>query len=326
MNKENILKAIQKETDNDKINFPRDIEFASNEGALTVTMSAKGLIDNMQEDDAAFEGWAIAIKANLPEQAKKVCICWHGNDVAAKTPIKDKAHYNRFLYRVIHFTRSYDWACYKCLDEKATNDINQIINELDNKKWVANFPKSTAKKTTKGEAGLEYVLNEVLNLNPDIKANNHQLPVGLFYEKIKTNKHSGDDYERTPRGKSQIDLWSINNANEFYVYELKLDANYKVGIISELMFYLNVFKDISEGIISYPKNAIKYKHRSFDKIYEAFASPKEKHITKIAGVFLANKLHPLLVAKSADLLKVLSANNRGITYKHMEYAATIYEV
>jgi hypothetical protein len=298
------------------IRLPEGIELESEDGCLKITMQASGIKSNMQNDDAAFEAWAIAIKSLLPTYAKTVTVCWRGGDVTSADTKVQRAHYTRFLYRAIRFEQSYDWAKYACLDAKADSDLKAVKEELTAKKWVANFPNSEAMPTDNDdEAGCERKINEILRSLPTIKANDHQLPVGLFFEKVQGQS----EFERTPGGKSQLDLWSISDKKEFCAYELKLDKNRKVGIISELMFYVNAFQDIADGIIRYPEDAVNCKFRSFDKVYDAFSGRIENKVEKIVGVFLTNKLHPLIDADRDALLAIMNDNHRGISYKQMKY-------
>lgn len=211
MDKEEIFKNLKQH--HKSLKNPQNLGIESINGVLFITMDEKGLTSNMQNNEAAFEGWAIAIKAVIPDLAKKVIIKWMGNDV------KDtNTHYIRFLYRLIRFIESYSWVSFECLDEKARDDYKRIKDEISD--WVVNYPSQAAKESASHkEAQLERLLNNIL-----LGTHNQQLPVGLFFKEVSTYQ------ERTPRGGSQIDLWSIEN-NTFTIYELKKDGNHKVGVI-----------------------------------------------------------------------------------------------
>lgn len=204
---------------------------------------------------------------------------------------------------------SYDWASFECLDDTAENDYKTICNEV--KEWVTNYPSKEASiKATHKEAQLERALNDVL---PGI--HDHQLPVGLFYQEVSKKT----EYERTPNGGSQIDLWSITDDETFTVYELKKDDNRLVGIVSELMFYVNVIKDLTDGVITFGKGAGNIDKRNYNAVYRSI---KEKKITKVAGVFLANELHPLLTLERKEFFSILNENNRKIEYKQKRFVIT----
>lgn len=303
MKKEEILKELKKITSNKDLRFPEALDIESNDGVLSLTMTTNGLKENMQENPAAFEGWAIAIKAIAPDLAKEVHIKWHGMGLKQGTEYN---HYRRFLYRVIRFKESYDWAHYMPLDTEAENDKNIISSELSD--WVVNYPDSESQKeASKAEATLERQLKNYLSKH--LKHVDHQLPMGLFHSCKKSAN------ERAPRQGSQIDLWSILD-DTFTVYELKNDDNRKVGIISELMFYVNVIKDLSEGRLHFDSQAYKSTYRNFKAVYEAISS---KSIRTVEGVFLTNDLHSMLKLGGSNLFSLLNNNTRNINYKQMGF-------
>lgn len=311
MKKEEILKELKKITSNKDLRFPEALDIESNDGVLSLTMTTNGLKENMQENPAAFEGWAIAIKAIAPDLAKEVHIKWHGMGLKQGTEYN---HYRRFLYRVIRFKESYDWAHNMPLDTEAENDKNIISSELSD--WVVNYPDSESQKeASKAEAALERQLKDLLSKH--LQHVDHQLPMGLF------NSYKSTVTERTPRQGSQIDLWSISE-DTFTVYELKNDNNRKVGIISELMFYVNVIKDLSEGTLHFDQSAEKSNYRSFKSVYEAFCS---NGIHNVVGVFLTNDLHSMLKLGRTNLFSILNNNTRDIKYKQQGFnISEIYDI
>ncbi len=74
--KEDILKALKKECNNNRLTLPRDIDFAFVKETLVINLKKEALgfeykdsngrshHVNMQADLAAFEGWAIVVKAS----------------------------------------------------------------------------------------------------------------------------------------------------------------------------------------------------------------------------------------------------------------------
>ncbi len=306
MTKQEILKCLKERSSNNRLRFPESLAIDSNNGILTIQMTKKGLEGNMQTDSSAFEGWAIAIKAIAPELAINVIIKWEKYDIKSSN-----LHYNRFLYRVIRFTQSYKWAAADPLDEECKKDLDKICNEIND--WVVNYPETAAQEIAeKGEAQLERNMLSVLS---GIK--NHQLPVGLFL-KVKSKATC-----QTPSQGSQIDLWTIND-NTFTVYELKKDSNRKVGIISELMFYTNVIKDLVEKNIHFAKGAENENNRGFKEVFDNIS---KGIITKVCGVFLTNDLHPLLQAGDKKLFEILNDNMRDIKYQQCGFKiSSIYTI
>jgi hypothetical protein len=80
---------------------------------------------NMQTDNAAFEGWAVCLKAWLPDIIKSVELKWDKpHDI--KNNDNKWCHYRRFLYRVLRFSEQYKWF---------TVSISNIA-EIENSKTV----------------------------------------------------------------------------------------------------------------------------------------------------------------------------------------------
>ncbi len=311
MNKEEILNQLKDVSGSTSLRFPSDLDIFSKDGVLTIFVNTKGLENNMQTDPSAFEGWAIAIKSIAPKLAKFVTIQWTGIGLDKGTNYN---HYRRFLYRVLRFEQSYEWVTSHPLGQQAEHDLKVIASELT--KWVVNFPSSESKdEAIKEEAHLERILKE--SLSRIFETSNHQLPVGLFYQEKNTQN------ERTPRQGSQIDLWSISD-DTLSVYELKKDNNRKVGIISELMFYVNVMVDLVNHTFHFSEGAGKSNIRGFDVLYEAINSDS---IHRILGVFLTNDLHTILQVRYAEVFKLLNNNTRGIKYKQMGFKVSeIFEI
>lgn len=306
MDKIEILKELRKTTLISSLKLPKHLGLSSEKGTLFITLTENGLLGNMQTDASAFEGWAFAIKSICPEIAKKIVIQW-------KSPEKGNLHYNRFLYRAIRFEESYEDVEIKPLDDKSRDELEAIKSEL--KEWVINYPASDALSyAQKGEAQLERAI--LRHFSDDLQlTSGNQLPVGLFFKEKKATRENA----RTPHNGSQIDLWTLKD-DTFTVYELKKDDNKMVGIISELMFYVNVIKDINQGIITYPSTAVEgINFRSFENVLKFLPSNTQ---LKIEGVFLSNELHPLLTF-SNKLMELLNNNSRSIHYKQLGFQIRI---
>ena len=61
----------------------------------------------MQEDEAAFESWAIALKYYLKEHIDTITIDWERDFTNGEGGI---LHYHRFVYRLAKFVQTYFWA------------------------------------------------------------------------------------------------------------------------------------------------------------------------------------------------------------------------
>lgn len=290
--KESILNILQTKTNNRSISFPEYIGFNIKNNTLYMEMieTKRGndkvvnsvCDDNMQADNAAFEGWAICIKAWLPEMVDRVCLKW-------KSPSSNYSpHYNRFLYRVVRFRETYDWFI-------IDNDLNAIVAEFENKltSLTNNFGnKEPSKPNSKGEKYLEYMIvhdhSFEFQKKFEVEYFNHQLPVGV--------KRNGRSFF-TGRG-SAIDLWGLNG-DTISIFELKYKHK-MVGIITELFLYTCIIKDMVRGVIS-PPNSANCKRECEKKLYS-----KIKSIKIIQANMLSEKeyYHDLINKEVIDLLNL----------------------
>lgn len=115
---------------------------------------------------------------------------------------------------------------------------------------------------------------------------------------------------------SAIDLWGIGNDSVLNIFELKYirdgegSKNTKVGILSELLLYVNIMNDIRLGDIAAPLNPVLGAEK---KLYARI-----KDLKGVKGIFLTNGLHPLLeYEKTVDLL---NDNKKKISFKFVDYS------
>ena len=300
--KDKIERFLQEVRPGAEIPSSYDYSYDAAEKNLTLKLSVKGLKANMQNNEAAFEGWAIALKFYLKDKVNTVTIDWK-RDLAKGED--GYYHFNRFVYRLAKFVQTYSWA-------RAAKTIPCIPSLL-----YCNIGKKEAADITKYEVDSEGWLEckYVQDHSREYDAMNRQLPVGLFERKV-----SRDTYYATS-GKSAIDIWAIKG-HCLSIFELKKPDNNPLGIISELMFYTNVLDDIMSHRIMYEENsntkkAIQHNIRGFKSLYEAYSTGL---INSIEAVFLADKLHGLL---SEDLIEFINESARfkdkNISFKHKKY-------
>lgn len=302
--KEDILRQLKQVWPS--VELPSEIDFRINNNTLYLNVGGKGVIQNMQCDGAAFEGWAICIKAAVPE-IRNVVMSWDKPRYSKETGIegRQRKHYNRFLMRVASFRDNYSWFS---IDSGHDEDVNSVRNLFENRCLLMNYPKSKAKsivdKDKKREAFLER--EKVKVLREHVPLTDHQLPVGLFVNEVKASNTF------TPRGASQIDIWQVENTT-LKVFELKATKNEKVGIISELMFYANTMYYLKEGMIRYPctiRSAKNFRH-----IKDLWKVIEDHLIFKIDAIFMTEKLHTLFEARKEEILKILNNNKYLIRYQ-----------
>ena len=299
MGKNYILNLLKKVKPNADIPSTYGYSYNKRTKNLTLLVKVKGLIANMQDDEAAFDSWAIAFKYYLKEDVKTITIDWERDLTEGENGY---FHFNRFVYRLAKFVQTYSWA-------HSAKPIPAIPTTL-----YCNIGRTEAanieKHSQESEGWLECKYVEEHSMDYDVI--NHQFPVGIFHEKVSETTHY------TTGGKSAIDIWAIKN-DCLSIFELKEPKNKPLGIISELMFYTNILDDILSHRIMYEESknveyAVKHDIRGFKKFHEAY---EKGTINKIESIFLANNLHPLL---SNGLIDFINDSPRwkykNISFKH----------
>ncbi|MCM1030031.1 MAG: hypothetical protein NC410_01120 [Oscillibacter sp.] len=276
--------------------LPEKMNFELESGCLTITVHEAGLIENnMQENPAAFESWAIALKYHLADEIAQVVIDWKE---PKEMDAKQKQVYNRFLYRITKFTESYQWAA-------STRQPETLPVSL-----VSNFPCKEASPHSAYKEGSEGWLEckYVEEHKRDFDAMARQLPVGLFIGKV-----SGNTYFTTG---GALDIWAAKE-DEISLFELKKEGNKRLGIISELMFYAHVVSDIMRHQINYkstPELEKSKRYREFGKFYELY---EKQSVRKIHAVFLANELHSMITTGLIDCINDSECFHKlGIRFSH----------
>lgn len=240
--------------------------------------------DNMQTDNAAFEGWAICLKAWFPKDIETVELKW---DVP-----KDKnEHYNRFCYRVMRMKEAFNWFSIASFNQSDIDKFQEHLNNLQNN-CGNKIPEKKFKHGGKvGENAVEYDMVHEQNF-PQLLCNHynipkihHQLPVGV--------KQNGNSF--FAGSKAAIDLWGMTE-NELTIIELKYE-NIMVGIISELFFYASLMRDIVLGRISKPDAILSHEKALYKNI---------KKMSVIHARMLADVYHPLVDCE--HVFKLLNDN------------------
>lgn len=251
---------------------------------------------NMQTDESCFEGWSLSLKHHLPFLIEFVVLQW---DIPILTDLSEseKCHYNRFLYRVLRMSEMFPW--FTIADDK------RVYLENFSKELVGlanNAPQSMASKPSERGAKEKLIEHAPENLQTiknklGLSAINHQFPVGV--------QKNGKSFF-TGRG-SAIDIWGLDSGSVLHLFELKY-KNFKVGIISELMFYSEVMYDLFvSGRISKPG---KLKNVRDEEILYTVSS-----LSGICAYFLFDQLHPLVKGVTA----LLNTNQYGIRFFNLNY-------
>lgn len=299
-----LLRELKKRCDNNNIVFTTGIDFTYDEKQKTVHMVMKnGIKENMQNDSAAFEGWALALKANLKDMVDYITLDWDSNIEPSKNNSGEWRHFNRFLYRVDTFSNKYSsWfsvlnkrnSWEKRVEEEGWDQL--VLNKPGERKIIKIKEYDFIKEhdievylTKEGSNQLRQAVEKGFNIKlGQIK---NQFPVGVF-----NNKVGGESYIFTG-SKSAIDLYSIGQDNSFNIFEIKGPENVKIGIVSELFFYASLIRDTIDG---------KFKCE-IDEM---------KNLNKVNAFFLVSRLHPLI---SDKVIEMLNSTDSKISYYKLIY-------
>lgn len=300
-----ILECLKKTLNNRNIRLPANIGFNGNEKELIMTLTESGAGFgtkplNMQENGAAFEGWAVAIYVHYMKCAGYVTLELQKNRALPVEPYTAVPHYSRFLYRAMKFSDQYSWFR---LSEQLRDAVEAFRDYLGSHDVTNNFPLNEAADKGKLESKVEgkfsddaegtRALQTRLGISDSHCKIYRQLPVGLFEGEVaeSTGLFTG--------GSSAIDLWTIFG-DTLYVIELKAD-NKMVGALTEVFFYANYVYDM------YVQPAYRFRMNpgkaDFCGYQELLIRASE--LRKVKGLLLLDKdsLHPLL---SKDVLGALN--------------------
>jgi hypothetical protein len=265
------------------LRLPRDIEFVISGNNVEMLILKDGVLCNMQDDNAAFEGWALVLKRW--GKFDKVVLSWDRPQF--QTDSSEEAHYQRFLFRMKHFLVDFKkWfsvspSCLSLLIDLKIDDITDYYLSFPKKDRDNNALKGT-------ESQLEYKFSfgewkDALKSASNADYLNRQLLVGVFYKPVKNKTRI------LPQNKSAIDIWGISKNNELLLFELKIDGYKPLGIITELYFYCCVMRRFQKGQFKYEKNDVP----NIDRIAKTI---------NIKAYFLAPELHPLIDKNLIDYL------------------------
>lgn len=291
---EKIKKEFLLSKEKRNIRVPRGINFCIEDGTVKMKMSSRAVTSNMQKDGCAFEGWALILKRWGNYQ--NIVISWDKPELIAN------GHYQRFLFRLKHFSQDFnswisiDKDCQKLLDDLKIKQTGNYLLNLPSKRGDKVSPKLEAELE---DRFVNKELRETLLSISNAVSIFRQLPVGVF-EKVVSKSSS-----IFTGGKSAIDIWGFSKSHELLVFELKAKDNEKVGIISELYFYVCFLQMVRKQILKH-ENCL---NKDVSKI------PATK---KIRAYFLSPSLHPLIDKKVLGLLN--TGNPDEISYQYIQFS------
>jgi hypothetical protein len=248
----------------------------------------------MQDDVAAFEAWALALKAW--RCVENVELDWEVPD----SEDKRLGHYRRFLYRVGAFKRLFSPGWFS-VRNSAYLDLGSHRNLTINSATSAPSDPALGSR----EAILEKELTGSVEFANAFKlaSRSRQFPVGLRDAESKKWVFAG--------GKSAIDIVGVDTDGMLWVFELKAEKNQRLGILSELLFYCSMMRDLSESKFGYELSESKDTSRMH---------PREVvGRKKICGCLLAPGFHPLLAGNRIVNLLNQAAVKDGDAVRYCSY-------
>jgi len=174
-------------------------------------------------------------------------------------------HYQRFLYRAIHFVNNIDWFEVHEDSAQLLKSSKVLCPDGSPKRKEGHFvlnPQSKVRTPSKKHTEIpeqvsdkigEHNLELYFQARPDILPFDHiegidrQLPVGVFTGSVGKEKYV------FPGGSADIDLIVFRDKGELIIIELKNPANCTVGAISELLLYSYIIYDLKRGVFTYEK-------------------------------------------------------------------------
>ena len=293
---------------------------------------------NMQDNAAAFEGWALVFKTKCDEVDKVILDV--KDDVKLDIPIKGKnLHYNRFLFRAMMFEKCYsEWF-------KLSSKIKEMIYD-DKDSFIKIFGGEKAlfnNKATKIAEPVDVNVTDICKARevelecwlakPEQNKNLYrQLPMGIFITDDKT-MIPDSNYAVFTHDKSALDLWEIKS-DTMHIYELKKYGNKQIGALSELFFYACVchglfcdnkvafnFKPIKAGVSEPPSEEEMDIIRGYHILYKKAYNNEIKRISARllvpveSGNEVSKSLHSAVKPKIFEIMQSAYCSEIGIHFE-----------
>jgi hypothetical protein len=276
------LRKLKEQFSNPRLRAATGLELGGSDTDATLRITAAAAKKNMQEDAAAFETWALAMRA---AGASIITLSWEAG--ATHGP-----HGRRFLYRAQRFAQLCPWF-------RLAEELPPVLEPSDRRSFVLNVASIARRERVSSEsfdvAASEREIETALAGHPTISEDfrkalgldfvARQLPIGVFEGKVaKVNGvFTG--------GKSAIDLWGPRGGR-LAIFELKNSGNVALGAVSELFFYAMVMRDLQRKLVAVhpPKEATEN--------YDALRTT-----AGVDAYLLAPRFHPFLA--NGAILRIL---------------------
>lgn len=288
-----------------RLGLPTNIDFEILNRVLKVTILKP--LENMQNNASAFESWILCLKRWIGQGFDYVLIDWKLPETLQEGYVSDQSmrlHYNRFLFRVHGLMTMYPEWC--TATEQGILEVHSFM-EWFQEGCLINQPLQESKNHHENDAILdcERKIESWFSMDPqgkallamkanvDFAAIFHQLPIGIFRDKIDSRSAVMN------RGASAIDLWALNEArDELHIFELKKKNNKSVGIISELLLYTMLIYEASIR----QDGCLKFEFYKAENDFRGFKLIKDNKYKELKAHLLVEDLHPMLDEQLIELL------------------------
>ncbi|PKN19270.1 MAG: hypothetical protein CVU71_07105 [Deltaproteobacteria bacterium HGW-Deltaproteobacteria-6] len=302
-----------KHTKTPNLKWPRDIEVIEESGKITLRINENAIQSNMQCNVSAFEGWLLVLK-EFVYKGYKFSVEFPKINKTNKTNKTTWQHYQRFLFRLSFFDSLYGKGSHEpwfelsdpikerlnsdCLYTKYRNEgrLQSNIGKNGRGKGKDNPTKNLSElseteiewRLCKGGADKDCLVSS-FNTGDIYR----QFPACVFHDAVL------DDNALFPGKKACVDLVADSgDEKSFWIFELKKKGNTPLGILSELLFYTAIVRDMIAGHVRTQKPSDK-------DCYDSTNLVKNKE--RINACFLAPDFHPLLIEPIINRLNVAFA-------------------
>lgn len=287
--------------------FPDYVNFELLKGERVLVISLKAYLsplgmmryscaNGMHRGDSSFEGWALALKLRLSAYIDTVLLQW---DIPSDNELKSikLAYYERFLYRVFHFSEMFAWfevgkSNLKALEPYRSPHIGLVNNK------AAGLLKISAKEEVEAAS--------VVSVAENLQILKSKFKLSIVKEQLSVEIRKG---KKTffPMNGVCMDSWGVNNRNQLCLFKVGSRGS-NLGMISKLLFYSEVMYDILiAGRISNQDSA--------EESEEERLLYKMDAIEGINGYFLFDDLPPLVRGVSS----LLNTNRYGLEFFNIHY-------
>jgi len=302
------MPSSSKRTKEPNLKWPEELGVDEDNDEITLSISDKAIKSNMQSNASAFESWLFVLK----ELVYRDYIFSVEFQLGRKIDKIERQHYERFLFRLNLFDSLFGKGNHNSwfeLSDQQNKYLASNCQYLKCNKLISNVGKGERGKSKNNDTKNLPELSEsamewrLCKDGADSNCLKNAFKTGVIYRQFPVGIFDGEPIAKNalfPGGKACVDLVADgdNDKKSFWIFELKKKGNIPMGILTELLFYTAIIRDMVAGRIKTQK--------PLDKdCYDATNLVNNKDI--INACFLAPDFHPLLIEPIINRLNVAFA-------------------